>query len=268
MKKRILTVTALSTLLLLTACSAPKGLDVVGQESISAFDKVLTAIPDKVNAEKSNDAWSITSPDQEVRFIWSADYSTSPLYDVMLELDARPFLEAGLDPEKLPDNYYFTQSNAQDVDTTDGTTNNTTTNSNDGGTLDNGGTYDTNPRLIVGTKLGTDTPDDKDDSSPLTAYKQIVNHYRDSINYHNTLDHYGVKLGDGNMFEWAKDMSTNEYDKSVQDKDIVYVLNPEPLIAAGVDPEKVTGWAYAQVPIEENGKPVQVFKFLKAFDLK
>jgi hypothetical protein len=70
------------------------------------------------------------------------------------------------------------------------------------------------------------------------------------------------------MFEWAKDMVANGYDNSVQDKDIVFVLNPEPLIAAGVDPEKVEGWACAQVPIEENGKTIQVWKLLKSFDLK
>jgi hypothetical protein len=63
-------------------------------------------------------------------------------------------------------------------------------------------------------------------------------------------------------------MKTNSYDNSVQDKDIVFVLNPEPLIAAGVDPEKVEGWTYAQVPIEENGKTTQVWKLLKPFDLK
>jgi hypothetical protein len=57
-------------------------------------------------------------------------------------------------------------------------------------------------------------------------------------------------------------------DNSNQDKDIVFVLNPEPLIAAGVDPEKVEGWAYAQVPVEENGETTQVWKFLKPFDLK
>ncbi len=39
-------------------------------------------------------------------------------------------------------------------------------------------------------------------------------------------------LGNGNMFEWAKDMQKN-------DKDIVFVLNPQPFIDAGVDPAKV-----------------------------
>ncbi len=58
-----------------------------------------------------------------------------------------------------------------------------------------------------------------------------MNLSRGSISYHMALDHYGVALGGGNMFEWAKDLGAN-------DKDIVFVLDPEPLIAAGVDPQR------------------------------
>jgi hypothetical protein len=105
-------------------------------------------------------------------------------------------------------------------------------------------------------------------TDPAEAFSQLVSKHRDILNYHSSLDHYGAKLGGGNMFEWAKDMKTNGYDNSAQDKDIVFVLNPEPLIAAGADPERIAGWTYAQVPIEENGKTEQVWKLLKPFDLK
>jgi len=62
------------------------------------------------------------------------------------------------------------------------------------------------------------------------------------------------------MFEWAKDLSTN-------DKDIVFVLNPEPFLAAGVDPNDVEGWVFAKVPVDVDGKPAEVDKLLKPFDL-
>ncbi|MDR3314562.1 MAG: hypothetical protein LBS96_08950 [Oscillospiraceae bacterium] len=236
--KRIAAVAAgLALVATLAACSGLKSLDVVGQQSIASFDAVLKTIPGSVKADELNAGWALTAPDDSVRFIWSDDYSKSPLHDVMLEFDAQPFLDAGLDPEKLPDNYAFYEGDAMGV-----------------------------KMLMVGTKLGGN---DKvsGTSTALSAYELIVNQYRDTINYHTSLDHYGVKLGDGNMFEWAKDMKTNSYDDSVQDKDIVFVLNPEPLIAAGVDPALLKGWAYASVSVEVDGKPVDVMKFLKPFDL-
>ncbi|MPM03147.1 hypothetical protein SDC9_49408 [bioreactor metagenome] len=246
MKKNIKSIAAvaagLAMITALTACSGGlKKLDVVGQQSVASFDEVLKTIPDQVTADETNAGWSLMAPDGSVRFIWSEDYSKSPLHDVMLEFDAEPFLNAGLDPDKLPDQYAYYEAEMPGMS---------------GGKM-----------LMVGTKLGES---DQVNGTPtaLSSYELIVDKYRDSINYHTALDHFGVKLGDGNMFEWAKDMKTNGYDKSNQDKDIVFVLNPEPLINAGVGPEKVEGWVYTQVPIEENGKTAQVWKFLKPFDLK
>jgi hypothetical protein len=246
MKKNIKRIAAaaagLALVAMLSACSGGlKSLDVVGQQSATSFNEILLTIPDRVAADELNAGWALTAPDDSVRFIWSEDYGRSPLHDVMLELDAEPFLAAGLDPEKLPDNYAFYE----------------------GDTMGGMGSE----MLMVGAKLG-ESDKVSGTSTALSAYELIVSKYRDTINYHTSLDHYGVKLGDGNMFEWAKDMKINGYDDSVQDKDIVFVLNPEPFIAAGLDPENVDGWAYAQVPIEENGKTEQVWKLLKPFDLK
>lgn len=222
--------------------NAGGNLDVVGKESVNSFSAILQTIPDKVTADERNAGWALASPDESVRFIWSEDYSRSPLHDVMLELDAKPFLDAGLDPNKLPDNYAFYEGDRM-------------------GTM-------SSQMLMVGSKLGNDSLTYNGKPTPLTAYEQIVDKYRGSINYHTSLDHYGVKLGDGNMFEWAKDLSTNASTGENQDKDIVFVLNPEPLIAAGVDPEKVESWVYAQVPVEENGQTTNVWKLLKPFNLK
>ncbi|MFP3154144.1 hypothetical protein LQZ18_06855 [Lachnospiraceae bacterium ZAX-1] len=241
MKSISLVLVGAIALVSLSACSQSQ-LDVVGKESITSFDKILNTIPNNVKADEQNAGWAILAPDDSVRFIWSEDYSRSPLHDIMLELDAQPFLNAGLDADKLPENYVFYEGDEM----------------GDMGSK----------MLMVGAKLGNDKFTYNGDPTALLAYEQIVDNYRDSINYHTSLDHYGVKLGDGNMFEWAKDMKTNNYDDSNQDKDIVFVLNPEPLITAGVDPEKVEGWAYAQVPVEENGKAVQVWKLLKPFDLQ
>lgn len=229
----IAAVVVVAVILAVVKSSSGGNLDVVGKESVTSFEKVLNAAPDQVTADEVNGGWSLAAPDGGVRFIWSQDYSSSPLHDVMLELEAKPFLDAGLDTGRLPENYAV---------------------------------YD--DMLMVGSKLGNDKLTYEGEPTALAAYEQIVDKYRSSINYHTALDHYGVKLGDGNMFEWAKNMDTNTVTNEDQDKDIVFVLNPEPLIAAGVDPEKVEGWAYAQVEVEEDGKTMDVYKFLKPFNLQ
>ncbi|MDR2044051.1 MAG: hypothetical protein LBQ15_06720 [Clostridium sp.] len=214
----------------LAACSA---LDVVGKDSVVSFEKVLAAVPGQVAADERNGGWSLSAPDDTVRFLWSEDTGTSPFYEVMLELDAKPFVAAGLDTGRLPENYAAYEG-----------------------------------MLMVGMKLGGDDRKDGGSLTALAAYEQIVKKYRNVVGYHAALDHYNVSLGDGNLFEWAKDFAVNGTTKENQDKDLVFVLNPEPLIAAGVDPEKVEGWVYATVSVDLDGRPTDVYKFLKPFDLR
>ncbi|MDR1913131.1 MAG: hypothetical protein LBQ68_01425 [Clostridiales bacterium] len=228
-----LAVTGVMAAAVLTACSGLSGLDVVGKDSVASFEKVLDAAPDKIKADEMNVGWSFSAPDDTVRFIWSENYSKSPLHDVMLEFDAKPFTDAGLDTSKLPENYAAYEG-----------------------------------MLMVGTKLGDDDLKYSGNPTALAAYEQIVGKYRDSIGYHTALDHYNVNLGDGNLFEWAKDFAVNGTTKENQDKDIVFVLNPEPLVAAGVDPEKVEGWVYTTVSVDIDGRPTDVYKFLKPFNLR
>ncbi len=220
-------------IILITILKAAGGsIDVVGTGSAASFEKILTASDSQVTTDEENASWSLQAPDGTVRFIWSWDYSQSPLYDVMLELDAQPFIDAGLDISKLPE-YYVVEDGM----------------------------------LKVGTKLGSDKLSYEGEVTPLAAYEQIVKKYRSSIGYHTALDHYNVSLGNGNMFEWAKDMNENSAMKETQDKDMVFVLNPEPLVSAGVDPERVDGWIYTTVSVDMGGKAQDVYKFLKPFDL-
>ena len=216
---------AFFALIVLAAASCRK-LDVVGTDSAKSFDKVLKQIPQSVTADEMNGGWSLAAPDKSARFIWSKNYAESPLHDVMIEFSAAPFIAAGLNPEKLPETIAVYEGS-----------------------------------IMVGTKLGQEVLKYSGAATPLASYEQIVKLKRKSVGYHGALDHYGVNLGGGNLFEWAKDMNTN-------DKDIVFVLNPEPFIAAGVDPARVEGWAFAKVTVDdENGKPIQVDKILKPFNL-
>ena len=116
--------------------------------------------------------------------------------------------------------------------------------------------------MIVRFDLGWENPDTGGSPSIDPAFAYFAENRRDRIGYHAALDHYGIDLGGGNMFEWAQDVSTN-------DKDIVFVLNPEPFIAAGIDPSRIKGWVFAKVETkDESGKMIQSEKLLKPFNLK
>ncbi len=224
MKNKIL-VTTLSLLLVLALAACQKT-DVIGQVATTSFDALLKAIPDKVVADDMNGGWALQAPDNSARFIWSKDFSQSPTHDVMIEFASKPFVDAGLDISKLPA----------------------------------GMAYD--DMIMLGTKYGDEALTYNGEPTPLDSFNQIVKLKRERIGYHEDLDHYGIDLGDGNKFEWAKDMSTN-------DKDIVFVVDPKLFIDAGVDPTKVEGWVFGKVKIKDaSGKDVEVDKFLKPFNIQ
>lgn len=224
MKKQLIMIPlALTLILSLAACS---GTDVVGTESAKSFEKVLGAMEGNVTEDEMNGGWALASPDGSERFIWSRDYSSGQPHDLMLEFEAQPFIDAGLDATKLPAGILIKD------------------------------------KIMVGSNLGDEKLTYDGDATPLASYEKIVELYRDRVKYHSALDHYGVNVGGGNMFEWAKDMGTN-------DKDIVFVVDPKMFLDAGVDPAKVEGWVFAKVKVDdEDGKPIEVDKFLKPFSIQ
>ena len=202
--------------------------DVIGREAILSFGKVLETGGVVVAADERNAGWSLEAPDGSTRFIWSGDDSRSPSHDVMLEFDAQPFLDAGLDLGKLPENYTFYEG-----------------------------------RLAIGMNYVNDggSFSYEEGTPPFAAFENLEKNDRGKIGYHVSLGHYNVSLGDDNQFEWAQDMAAN-------DKDIVFSLNPKPLIGAGVNPEQVEGWLYTEVSVGHSGSSETVWKFLKPFDIK
>lgn len=221
-KKSILIPVLLVATVIFAGCTSQ--LDVVADKSISSFESVINELP--IEADSEDSSWILTAPDNSAKFLWSKDFSSTTDYDVKLEFDSQPFINAGLDISKLPE-----------------------------GAI-NG------DKIILGTDLSDEKSTYNGEATPLDSYKKIVEKSRDNIGYHAALDHYGIDLENGNMFEWAKDISTN-------DKDIVFVLNPQMFIDAGVNPQEVEGWVFAKVEtMDKDGKKIEVDKFLKPFDLK
>lgn len=222
--------------IVLAGCAAT---DVVAKVANTSFKAVADASGDRVKWSEEDQAWVLGSPAGDT-VAFSSDFSRNASSggmadmdkpDVEFSFDAAPFVAAGLDVAKFPK----VEGIKYEID---------------------------EGRFMYHFELGSDkfSPDAK--KSIEATFAELVRTQRTRVGYHEKLDHYGIKLGNGNMFEWAKDMSKN-------DKDIVWVLNPEPFIAAGVDPAKIQGWAFAKVETKDDaGKTIYVDKLLKPFNLK
>ena len=242
MKSRTAAACIAAAALVFASCAAT---DVVGKVASVSFKAAVDASAGRVSYSEAEGSWVLASPAGDELFIASdfarnnapassggmAGMADMDRPDVEFSFDASPFLAAGLDPAKLKG------EDAAKFEMEDG-------------------------KLMLHFEIGNEPFKGDAKKSIEAAFAEIVRTHRDRIGYHEKLDHYGMKLGGGNMFEWAKDLSKN-------DKDIVWVLNPAPFIAAGVDPAKVSGWAFAKVETKDDaGKTIFVDKLLKAFDLK
>lgn len=238
MKTKVKTVIAIAVALLLCAVlvfaivsTAGGGLDVVANQSVTSFEAMLQALPEPVSASDTGRGWQLVAPDGEATFAWGEGFANGGMMSAAVSWQAQPFVDAGLDVTKLPSDYTYA-----------------------------------NGKLSLITSFASGTASDGQ-HTPVSDYRMLVSRSPAALNYHMSLDHFGILLGNGNLFEWARNLQTNTATNAPQDKDIVFVLNPEPLIAAGVTPEKVAGWAYAQVEVMQGNNTVQVYKFLKPYDL-
>lgn len=183
--------------------------------SIVSFDALSEAIEWKVEGDK----FITFAPDQSVNLAIAQSFTSEN--DVVMSVDAAPFIAAGLDVTKLPEGLFV-----------DGRLNYVTS-------IEGNTTY----------------------VNVTEAFTDILSIQADLVGYHAALDHYGLSLQDGNVFEWAADVNTN-------DKDIVFVLNPQTLIDAGTNVEAVEAWIFAEVEImQADGTMKMVPKLLKPFDL-
>jgi hypothetical protein len=223
---KLLFLLLLITVLVLTGCQAT---DVIAKVSVTSFDALVKAVPDKVSNDSAKGGWAITGLDGKERIILSKDFSSN-LSDIALEFDASPFLQAGLDVKKLPEDQYV---------------------------------YDASTKKItMPFEYGRDKFSPDSEKSVLDTFEQIVKTHREIIGYHEEGDHYKITLMNGNSFAWAKEIKTNKMD-------LLFILNPQPFVDAGVDIAKIKEWTFTKMPTtDKNGKSVQVDIFLKGFNVK
>lgn len=192
---------ALTSSLLFQACSAT---DIVKSNGIKTFKSFADASNNSISS--SDTSWVYTSPSKDT-FKWSKDFSLGKS-DLAFELDAKPFIDAGLDTSKLPTDIF---------------------------------SYDeASGKLTINFDLGNEKLDINSNASAADTFGRIIEKYRTNLGYHEKLQHFGMSLPGDNKFEWAKDLATN-------DKDVVFVLNPKPFIEAGVKGDRVDGWIFTKM---------------------
>ena len=221
MKKLI--ILAVVLIAILAGCTAqPVEEKPVVETPVEAADPSIVsfeALSQSIEWKSEGDTFLIDAPDQSVSLSIAQSFTSEN--DVVMSVDAAPFVAAGLDVSKLPEGFYV-----------DGRLNYVTS--------------------IEGTTTYTNVTE---------AFADILSIQADLVGYHAALDHYGLSLQDGNVFEWAADVNAN-------DKDIVFVLNPQTLIDAGTNVEAVEAWIFAEVEImQADGTMKMVPKLLKPFDL-
>ncbi len=234
MKRAMIIMATAATIAAFAGCGST---DVVARFANESFAAVIAASGSNVAWADEEQAWSLSSPSGDL-FLLSPDFSRNNAGAVDLDkpdaefvFEAAPFVAAGLDVAKLP------SVDGIKYEIEDG-------------------------KFMLHFELGSDRFSPDASKSAEAAFAELVKFQRSRVGYHAQLDHYGIKLGNGNMFEWAKDMTKN-------DKDIVFVLDPAPFVAAGVEPAKVEGWIYAKVEtMDDAGKTIMVDKLLKPFNLK
>lgn len=228
MNNRVFTYVAAAALAGIAALSIygiSGGFDVIGQRSVPAFEAMLEALPEEAAWDDASGSWRMLSPDGKVSFAWRKDFGGENDRDLIFGFESAPFINAGLSLDLLP------RGMAQ------------------------------GEKIVIGTRLVKGGPEYVGEATPGSTFAEIVKLNRGSIKYHADMDHFGISLGDGNMFEWAKDMSTN-------DKDIVFALNPEPFAEAGADLAAIDGWTLGKVKVmDEKGRMIEADKLLRPYNL-
>lgn len=202
--------------------------DTVEVYAVRSFDALLHAPGVEVARNDTAGAWVLTSPGGET--ITFGGDNASGSNELVITFDARPFLSAGLNASLLPAGAQVEQDGAS-------------------------------ARIVMRYDQGAGTFSDGAVFQPLEALRALVHDHRMMLGYHTALGHFGLALGGGNMVEWAQDQQAN-------DKDLVFVLNPETFADAGVDVANVQGWVLADVPVmDAQGRKSTARKLLRFYNL-
>ena len=92
--------------------------------------------------------------------------------------------------------------------------------------------------------------------SAFETMEAIIRNNRRHILYHMDHDLFELHLG-GHTFRWARDIRDNT-------RGMTFVLNPEPFVTAGLDPDALEGWTLANIALD-HGRGETVPRLLRNY---
>lgn len=212
---------------ILAACSNRLTGSEQGDLGYKAFGSIIKENKDKVGFHAELSHWGYTMPTGE-KLEWTKDTAANAA-DLALVILADPFINAGLDVKKLDDKEWLFNPAAKE----------------EGKDLPN--------RLVRPFNVS----DKKQKSSGSEdAMRRIIRQNPSLIKYNENSKKYSISLGNGFEAQWTEKVGATE-------SDIIFIINADSLIKAGVDKNKLqgSGWSF----IEAKGDtPTQFVKQFKA----
>jgi hypothetical protein len=202
--------------------------DVVALYAKRSYASMLASLPASSSAKQSGEGWAFSAPDGSAEFFW----------------DASPAKGSGRHAAELrtPAAPFLAAGL-------------------DPALLPEGVLRDGTLTFSVGADQTKDENAASGSETPASAFDAVVDSCRDRVGYHFQLGHFGLELDGGALLEWAGEPAENALD-------LVFALDPETLLRAGVNGERVDGWALGTVIVHDpSGRKVEVPKFLKPFNL-
>lgn len=238
MKKRkkvgyILIFTALA--ISIAGCSRTATGSKEADNALNSFNQIVKAYPENKGFHSALQHWGFKLPTGE-KFEWSKDMSANKA-DLAMVVLADPLVNAGLDVSKLDKNEWLYEPAGKD---------------------DKG--VDLPNRLIKPYNVSDkkQTSNGSEDSM-----RRILKADTNIIKYHEKQQHYGLKLGEGNEVQWTEKLGLN-------DADMIFVLNAEPLVKAGLDVNKLegSGWVFKPASDDDGGMGANSDQIVKIYDIK
>lgn len=175
--------------------------------AVTAFDNLLKAYPKNIGFHKELDHWFIKATNDD-RLEWAKNMKNNDK-DLVMVLNADPFVKAGLDVKKLENSWTY-----RPADTAMGTP----------------------ADLLLPVNISDGDSNAGDDSGK--AFKAIITNPKIKLADHVQMGTYAAPLTDGYLAEWAKKLGQG-------DGDLYFVFLADPLVKAGLDVNKLPkGYTY------------------------